>query len=162
MDDTRQPDEAFGLPLQGPHRRPGPEVEPDAACAPLRLRLQPGGLAVDLTRPDVLVGRHSEADVRLALPDVSRRHCRFVYRDRRWHVYDLNSLNGIFVNGERVQQAVLVDHDLVRIGGLTFEVELNPEPRGETVQSPGPAADVQALESLISALPHHHGKRRAS
>jgi pSer/pThr/pTyr-binding forkhead associated (FHA) protein len=74
----------------------------------------------------MLLGRHSDADVRLALPDISRRHCRVVYASNRWQVFDLNSLNGVFVNGDRVQQATLDQGDILQIGGLTFAVELGP------------------------------------
>jgi pSer/pThr/pTyr-binding forkhead associated (FHA) protein len=88
------------------------------------LVLRPGGTAVELTRPDMLIGRHSDADVRLALPDISRRHCRMVYTSDRWQVFDLNSLNGVFVNGDRVQQATLDHGDILQIGGLTFAIEL--------------------------------------
>src|SRR5206468_3009201 len=88
----------------------------------LRLVVPDAALAVDLDRPEMVLGRHSEADVRLPLPDVSRRHCRFVYTNGEWHVWDLNSLNGIFVNGMRVQHAVLQPQDTLSIGGFTFEV----------------------------------------
>jgi pSer/pThr/pTyr-binding forkhead associated (FHA) protein len=75
----------------------------------------------------MLIGRHSDADVRLSLPDVSRRHCRLVFAASRWQIFDLNSLNGVFVNGDRVQQATLDDGDIIRIGGLTFQVELGEQ-----------------------------------
>jgi pSer/pThr/pTyr-binding forkhead associated (FHA) protein len=118
MDDHRPADEADGL------RAP----EPSAAdgCPPLRLVLRPGGPVVELSRPDVLVGRHSEADVRLPLPDVSRRHCRLLFRDGAWHVLDLKSLNGVFVNDEPVANAVLRHGDTLRVGGFLFAVELPP------------------------------------
>src|SRR5262249_50890628 len=74
---------------------------------------------------DMLVGRHSCADVRLSLPDVSRRHCRFVFADGSWRVVDMNSLNGLFVNGERLQEATLFHGDRIRIGSLTFEADLS-------------------------------------
>src|SRR5262249_15633880 len=91
-----------------------PKVPTEAdPFVPLRLTLYPGGSSVNLTRPDMLIGRHSEADLRLHLPDVSRRHCRFIFRDGGWHVYDLHSMNGLFVNEERVEQAALHDGDLV-------------------------------------------------
>jgi len=80
---------------------------------------------VELTRPDVLVGRHSDVDLRLPLPDVSRRHCRFVYGNGNWVVMDLNSLNGVFVNDEPVAQATLKQGDRVRIGGFVFAVDLS-------------------------------------
>jgi pSer/pThr/pTyr-binding forkhead associated (FHA) protein len=100
--------------------------EGSAGLVPLRLLLQPAGLTIELTEADTLVGRHSSADVRLPLPDVSRRHCRFVYDCGRWQVRDLNSLNGVYVNEERVvEQSDLQHGDQVRLGGFTFAVELS-------------------------------------
>src|SRR5205823_4724 len=96
MDDHRQPIQAVapGAP------RLAAEVEEAIPhdFVPLRLLLQPGGLCVELNKPEMLLGRHSTADVRLSLPDVSRRHCRFAYADGHWRVFDLNSLNGVFIN----------------------------------------------------------------
>lgn len=92
---------------------------------PLRLILQPSGAALELTQPDILLGRHSQADVRLPLPDVSRRHCRFFFGQGVWQVIDLNSLNGVFLNGEPIRQATLRQGDLIRIGGFIFAVDVN-------------------------------------
>jgi pSer/pThr/pTyr-binding forkhead associated (FHA) protein len=91
---------------------------------PLRLVLEPSGASVRLTTADTLVGRHSTADLRLPLPDVSRRHCRFLWKDGRWQVIDLHSLNGVYVNGELVREATLQAGDRVRLGGFTFRVDL--------------------------------------
>jgi pSer/pThr/pTyr-binding forkhead associated (FHA) protein len=120
----------------------------------MRLVLRPGGPAVDLTRPDMLVGRHSDADVRLSLPDISRRHCRFVFTANRWQVFDLNSLNGVFVNGHQVQQATVDQGDVIRIGGLTFEVELvRPAPPVEPDPPRESPARPNILRSITDALP---------
>src|SRR5262245_19633359 len=54
----------------GDGRAPGPDF------MPMRLVMDPGGLAVELKHPELIVGRHSEADLRLPLPEVSRRHCK--------------------------------------------------------------------------------------
>jgi pSer/pThr/pTyr-binding forkhead associated (FHA) protein len=124
------------------------DTRPDAPrVVPLRLVLQPGGAVVRVDGPEAVVGRHSEADVRLPLPDVSRRHCRFVWEDGRWQVRDLQSLNGVYVNDEKVVLSALKSGDRVRIGGFTFAVEL-----GETspTEADAPAA---ALESIVRALP---------
>jgi pSer/pThr/pTyr-binding forkhead associated (FHA) protein len=94
---------------------------------PLRLLLQPGGLCVHLDRPNMIVGRHSQADIRLSLPDISRRHCRFVFADGGWQVIDLYSLNGVFVNGERLHESILRHGDRVRIASLIFEVDLESQ-----------------------------------
>jgi pSer/pThr/pTyr-binding forkhead associated (FHA) protein len=151
MDDSRNPEEAVAFPLPALH---WPKNDEDGATAAvlLRLVLQPAGPVVELTRPDLVIGRHSQADVRLPLPDVSRRHCRLVYADGRWEVSDLNSLNGVFLNGERVQQGTLRHDDELRIGGFTFRVEtvaLQP-----TVQLPAAATgDAEVLRSIVEALP---------
>ena len=113
------------MPPGGPHDRPGRPAPP--GVAPLRLILEPGGARIELAHEDVLVGRHSEADVRLPLPDVSRRHCRFSCTGGHWEVIDLHSLNGTHVNGERVEQAPLHSGDLLKIGGFTFRVEIASE-----------------------------------
>jgi len=70
----------------------------------------------------VLVGRHSESDLQLAMPDVSRRHCRFVLAETGWRVIDLSSTNGTFVNGVRVDEADLHAGDRVRVGSFIFEM----------------------------------------
>ena len=130
MPDSRHETEAPSLPLQGPHRRPD--------VAPLRLRLRPGTFAVEVTRSGTVLGRHSSADVRLPLPDVSRRHCRFVYQGGHWEVIDLDSLNGIYVNEALVPRAELHPGDTLRIGGFIFDVELRDGHRPAEV---GGAAD---------------------
>ena len=80
-----------------------------------------------MTRPDAIVGRHTEADVRLPLPDVSRRHCRLLFREGVWRITDLNSLNGVQVNDESVLDAPLEQDDRLRIGGFHFVVDLTPD-----------------------------------
>jgi pSer/pThr/pTyr-binding forkhead associated (FHA) protein len=84
-------------------------------------------MVLELDLPDVLVGRHSAAGLRLALPDVSRRHGRFIFGNGAWQVVDLDSLNGVFVNGVRVRQAELHDRDMVGIGSFNFQVDLQGE-----------------------------------
>jgi pSer/pThr/pTyr-binding forkhead associated (FHA) protein len=93
----------------------------------MRLLLQGSEVGIDFTRPDMVIGRHTDADVRLPLPDVSRRHCRFVFADKCWQVFDLNSLNGVHVNGEQVAKATLRQDDVIRIGSYTFTVDLATE-----------------------------------
>jgi hypothetical protein len=132
MDESQEPAER-ALPLAGPHwKRPSGQSRAAhgisggqaAEVLPLWLVLESGGLAVQLTQPDMVIGRHSEADVRLPLPDVSRRHCRFLFSQGSWKVIDLESLNGVYVNGEPVQEATLHDGDTLGIGGFHFRVKM--------------------------------------
>lgn len=93
-------------------------------AAPLRLVLEPSGTVLELKFPDLVMGRHSEADVRLPLPDVSRRHCRLLHVGGRWQVQDLKSLNGVFVNDQPIDEVTLQHGDRLRVGGFTFTVDL--------------------------------------
>ena len=134
-------------------RHPAAGGPPDD-FVPMRLRLHPGHHAIDLTRPDVLLGRHTEADLRMPLPDVSRRHCRFVYSAAGWQVIDLDSLNGVYVNGLRVNRVSLLrPGDNIRICGVEFDVEAvagytadGPDPNGEVLRS---IADVLPVETEV-------------
>jgi hypothetical protein len=149
MDHADQSPEANSLPVQGPHLRLC--GEPSEEFVPLRLVLQPTGAMIAIDRPDVLVGRHTEADIRLPLPDVSRRHCRLQFIAGCWQVVDLKSLNGIHVNGEQVLQAPLEQGDLLRIGGFTFAIDLTG--KASAVNSP--------LQSIFQSLTLQQ-ERRAS
>ena len=114
--------------LQAPHRE---FAEPNQTLpedfVPLRLELRsmdlyPKQQTFELTQPVVVVGRHSRADLRLAFDDVSRNHCRFEFIDGRWHIIDLDSLNGLHVNGERTGETALQEGDFVRVGSVTLVV----------------------------------------
>ena len=129
---------------------------------PMRLRLHPGDHVIDLTQPDVLLGRHSEADLRMPMPDVSRRHCRFVYSAAGWQVIDLDSLNGVFVNGARISRlSILRPGDHVRICGVEFDVE---SIAGFTADGPDPSGDVlRTLDEVVLPVPTEMPpQRRAS
>jgi pSer/pThr/pTyr-binding forkhead associated (FHA) protein len=117
---------------------------------PMRLVFRPGGQEVELSRPDMLLGRHSDADVRLPTPDISRRHCRFVFSNGEWEVYDLNSLNGLYVNGERVRQTTLQHQDLVAVGSFRLEVDLGVGDHADATTAREQSERV--LQSIIQAL----------
>jgi pSer/pThr/pTyr-binding forkhead associated (FHA) protein len=144
--------EAAGHALQGPHKDPR---QPDLPLGfvPLELSLLPAGPSVELDRPDMVIGRHSDADVRLALPDVSRRHCRLFFQHGFWKIIDLNSMNGVFVNGERMQEATLYDGDHVRLGGFTFAVRLAATPRIMPLPERDAAAPNDVLQQIADVLP---------
>lgn len=110
--------------LQGPHWQVH-ETDAAAEFAVLKLVLLPRGPALPLKYRDNLIGRHSECDLRLPLPDVSRRHCRIVLENGEWRITDLQSLNGVFVNETRVEESNLRHGDIVRVGGFRFKVDLN-------------------------------------
>jgi pSer/pThr/pTyr-binding forkhead associated (FHA) protein len=61
-------------------------------------------------------GRHPESDIFLDDITVSRRHAEFVHRNGTYSIRDVGSLNGTYVNRERIEEAVLATGDEVQIG----------------------------------------------
>jgi pSer/pThr/pTyr-binding forkhead associated (FHA) protein len=69
------------------------------------------------------MGRATRADFIVDAPLVSRVHCRLsVTADGTLEVEDLRSTNGTFVNERRVERAVLVAGDRLRLGRAELEV----------------------------------------
>jgi len=61
-------------------------------------------------------GRHPDSDIFLDDITVSRRHAEFIHRGTTYHVRDVGSLNGTYVNRERAEDAELKHGDEVQIG----------------------------------------------
>src|SRR5687768_15457406 len=84
---------------------------------------------VDLGAPRVLdlrgnaltIGRIEGNDVVLNHPSVSRRHARIEQRGQSWWIVDLNSTNGVKVNGSPVTEAALSAGDRILIGSVQIE-----------------------------------------
>jgi pSer/pThr/pTyr-binding forkhead associated (FHA) protein len=72
--------------------------------------------AFTLEREWTRIGRSLAADVRFDDPTVSRRHALIVRQPDGLRVLDDRSLNGVFVNGERVEWSTLADGDEIVIG----------------------------------------------
>lgn len=80
------------------------------------------GESVPLQRDRVTIGRRPESDMFLDDVTVSRDHALVVARGDGWHIDDLGSLNGTYVNRGRIDSALLHDGDEVQVGKfkLTF------------------------------------------
>ena len=64
----------------------------------------------------MVIGRSEQADIFVDNPTVSRRHALVECDERGCRITDLNSFNGTYVNGERVQTKELADGDQIVIG----------------------------------------------
>ena len=71
---------------------------------------------VALTREWTRIGRSLAADLRFDDPTVSRRHALIVHHADGVRLLDDRSLNGVFVNGERIDGRVLQDGDEIIVG----------------------------------------------
>lgn len=69
-----------------------------------------------------VIGRDSSCDICLNLDYLSRKHISLEPVNGKLLIEDLNSSNGTFVNGERVQKAELKPGDKIKLDVLTFEV----------------------------------------
>ncbi|GLJ61577.1 FHA domain-containing protein [Microbacterium sp. JZ70] len=98
-----------------------------SGAALLLVRSGPTAGARYLLDADVTTaGRHPEADIFLDDVTVSRRHAE-ITRDRTvFEIIDQRSLNGTYVDGERVDRAVLRNGAEVRIGKFRFNFFASP------------------------------------
>ncbi len=97
---------------------------------------------VELRRPVTVIGRGSEADVRVTDQAVSRRHAELHLESGAPVLTDLQSTNGTTLNGSRVETAPLADGDQIGLGEtvLIFQTARRPGSSG-TPGSPGSAGN---------------------
>ena len=85
------------------------------------------GARAELSESPLLIGRGSDAAIRLDDDYVSTRHARIAASGDQWFVEDLGSTNGMLVNGTKVGRAVLHDGSEVKIGRTTMTVRVDGE-----------------------------------
>jgi hypothetical protein len=98
---------------------------PQGSRSPAAVTLEVNGTSHPLTPPGLVVGRGTEAELRINDPGISRRHAQFRVTSGRpptVSVADLGSTNGTVVNGQRVGEAQLSDGSVVRIGNTVVTV----------------------------------------
>ncbi len=82
------------------------------------------GLEVLLDRERLVIGRGRNADFTLAESTISRAHAAVGFTTDGYYVEDLDSTNGTFVNGARVQRQLLKRDDEIQMGKLRIGVTL--------------------------------------
>lgn len=84
-------------------------------------------LRVPLERSATVIGRDSSCDIVLAEASVSRRHCRIVRNAGGYfELEDLESENGVIVDGDRVSRMTLLDGDTFTVGDTRFAILIAP------------------------------------
>ncbi len=76
-----------------------------------------------------VIGRRHSCDLCIPLMSVSRRHCQLNYDEGVLKIRDLGSSNGTYLNGKRVDEAVIQAGDSIRIGPLTFVLQIDGQPK---------------------------------
>ncbi len=95
-----------------------------------------------LQPPGLVIGRGTDADVRINDPGISRRHVEFMVTEQDGHdpvieVHDLGSTNGISVDGRKVPRAVLHEGSQVKVGTTTMTVRIVTEGSGPVQRGVG-------------------------
>ena len=78
------------------------------------------GEVYPITTFPFVIGRGAECDLVLQGKGISRRHAEIIFQAGRFVVNDLDSLNGIKVNGYKVSRVILEENDAIRLGEIAL------------------------------------------
>ncbi|MFF4245987.1 FhaA domain-containing protein [Streptomyces sp. NPDC001822] len=113
-------------PPPGSGRPGGPSSDwrPPAGSGPapdaqVRRWIEINGTRHQISRPTLVMGRSTDADVRIDDPGVSRRHCE-IRTGTPSTIQDLGSTNGIVVDGQHTTRATLRDGSRIVVGSTTI------------------------------------------
>jgi pSer/pThr/pTyr-binding forkhead associated (FHA) protein len=97
--------------------------------------------AIELTERTVQIGRGPGNDI--VLPDahkgVSRTHAELRFRNGRCVLVDLQSQNGTFLNGERIEHAEVPDGAEIGVGSYILRIDHTGSPGGDSTIEPPPS-----------------------
>jgi pSer/pThr/pTyr-binding forkhead associated (FHA) protein len=93
-----------------------------------------------------LVGRSEHNDICLPNAYLSRHHAAIVGTPEGYYLVDLNSANGVTLNGRRIERAVLCDQDVLTIGPFRLKIQI---PESLVRGSPLPAAESLAETAVM-------------
>ncbi len=120
------------------------------------------GMRYELEEAILRLGRDKSSTIHLHDTEVSRQHAEFRRTHRDYTVSDLNSSNGTFVNGKRVQQHLLVSGDQVQAGATLM---LYTGPSDESDGSIGSSVDIASAAAaddqsrIIHSVTQSEGSR---
>ena len=112
-----------------------------------------GNLPFRLERREYLVGRAREAQIVIKDRTISKLHARLVCAGQTLAIGDLKSLNGTYINGQRIDQGNAETGDLIKFGAVRCRLAATPigsSPESETqstfrVHPDAPTIDIAGL-----------------
>lgn len=110
-----------------------------------------------LDKPIVLIGRHEECDIQLDSRKISRKHCCIAQVNDYFVVRDLDSTNGVRINGVRTHEGTLHEGDELTIGNYRYQIQGDASPMpmrpvGDEKTAPPPHFE-KDLESADEPVP---------
>ena len=100
-----------------------------------------GGDNIPLFKVELIVGRREDCDIVLRFSNVSARHCKLVLSDGYWYVQDMQSTNGVKVNGLRVADRRIDPGVRISISKHEYHLMYNPQMLGATGVRPPDSLD---------------------
>jgi two-component system cell cycle response regulator len=79
------------------------------------------GKKYNLNAPSLVIGRSSKCDIQIDQESISRNHTKMVNTGKSILIRDLGSTNGTYVNDEPIDEYVMRDGDLIKIGRTIFK-----------------------------------------
>ncbi len=118
---------------------------------------QPGvpPITAPLGNGEVMMGREKTNQIVLVADEVSRHHAKLVGREGRFFLVDLKSLNGTYVNKERVVERLLTHMDEVWLGSkcrIVFRDDTNLAKRDEVPESAVLPQDIAQIRSELNRV----------
>lgn len=108
------------------------------------------GKSFSLHKSQIIIGRTADCDVVISSDHVSRRHALITCKDEQLVLYDQDSTNGTWVNGQRIVQHILQPNDQIQIGPDVFVPEwpdrMEPAPAPVMIPSPPPTPAVSVYD----------------
>lgn len=117
-----------------------------------------GGDPIPLAKDRLLIGRRGDVDIQLKFPNVSTQHCRMTLEQGYWFIRDLNSRNGVKVDGRTVIRKRLDPGSKVAIAKHEYLIEYEPQLLG--AYGPPPADDDYMQEIIGQSLMARAGLKK--
>lgn len=106
--------------------------------------------AIKLRRDATIFGRE-KGDIIIPDHEVSSTHCQIQDINGTYHIFDMNSTNGTFVNNERIVKARLNDADILTIGQTSFKFVLEDESSVRHIATIFKSKEKKSLENSSKA-----------
>ncbi|NVB38843.1 FHA domain-containing protein [Pseudenhygromyxa sp. WMMC2535] len=107
---------------------------------------------VPLGDEEVTIGRKDHNTIQLTEQNVSRSHAKLIFKEDAWSIQDLDSYNGVKVNGVPIGEATLLaENDLIQIGD--YHLTLTDDVDRATVDIERPRAANDGMGSSSTELP---------
>ena len=105
------------------------------------------GRACELQTDRTTIGRVEDNTFQIADPSVSSHHCEVHLRGSEIFIRDLNSTNGSFINGNKIEESILKPGQVLRLG----QVELKLEVEGVAPSTPAPGSTPAPIKKPVDA-----------